>query len=94
MTGGSETPNSKTTGPDASIPSLRTGYCIIISAVLFFVLGSYATLLSAFYPRTGVWILDVLAADTHYKYFILFLIPTTSYFVIANWVGWQYYRHS
>ena len=39
-------------------------------------------------------ILDMLAADTHYKYFALFLIPTTSYFVIANWVGWQYYRNS
>ena len=38
--------------------------------------------------------LDWLAKDTHYKYFVLLLIPTTSYFVIANWVGWQYYRNS
>ena len=42
----------------------------------------------------GSQILDLLAADTHYKYFFLFLIPTTAYFVIANWVGWQYYRNS
>lgn len=99
------------------MPSLRTGYCIIISATTFFVLGSYATLLGAFFPQTGmpvsqlptycrclsriyrgrVWapqIFDLLAADTHYKYFFLFLIPTTAYFVIANWVGWQYYRNS
>jgi hypothetical protein len=39
-------------------------------------------------------ILDALAADTHYKYFGILLIPTTAYFVIANWVGWQYYRNS
>lgn len=79
---------------EASVPSVRTGYCIVISSILFFILGSYATLFSAFYPHTGVPILDVLARDTHYKYFVLFLIPTTSYFVIANWVGWQYYRNS
>ena len=101
------------------MPSLRTGYAIIVSSIVFFVLGSYATLFSAFWPHTGVpvsqppicpfrrrvsqvrrvriWapqILDLLAADTHYKYFVLFLIPTTAYFVIANWVGWQYYRNS
>ncbi|KAG9318711.1 hypothetical protein JVU11DRAFT_807 [Chiua virens] len=39
-------------------------------------------------------LLDVLAKDTHYKYFALLIIPTTSYFVIANWVGWQYYQNS
>lgn len=39
-------------------------------------------------------ILDTLAADTHYKYFVVLLVPTTAYFVIANWTGWQYYRNS
>ena len=39
-------------------------------------------------------LLDVLAQDTHYKYFVLLIIPTTAYFVIANWVGWQYYQNS
>ncbi|KAG8217746.1 hypothetical protein J3R82DRAFT_5906 [Butyriboletus roseoflavus] len=39
-------------------------------------------------------LLDVLAQDTHYKYFVLLIIPTSSYFVIANWVGWQYYQNS
>jgi len=39
-------------------------------------------------------LLDVLARDTHYKYFVVFIIPTGAYFVIANWVGWQYYRNS
>lgn len=39
-------------------------------------------------------VLDALAKDTHYKYFVLLIIPTGAYFVIANWVGWQYYRNS
>ncbi|KAF8797966.1 hypothetical protein BYT27DRAFT_7029479, partial [Phlegmacium glaucopus] len=67
---------------------------IIISSVLFFVIASYAVLLSPFLPLTGLLIFDILAKDTFYKYFALLLIPTTSYFVIANWVGWQYYRNS
>jgi hypothetical protein len=39
-------------------------------------------------------VLDALANDTHYKYFALLVIPTSAYFVIANWVGWQYYSNS
>ena len=39
-------------------------------------------------------VLDALAQDTHYKYFFFLLVPTGSYFVIANWVGWQYYQNS
>lgn len=39
-------------------------------------------------------VLKVVVEDTHYKYLALFLIPTFSYFVIANWVGWQYYQNS
>ncbi|PCH38251.1 hypothetical protein WOLCODRAFT_64708, partial [Wolfiporia cocos MD-104 SS10] len=70
------------------------GYCIIVSSLVFLALGSYATLFSAFHTESGVAILDILARDTHYKYFIVLLVPTTSYFVIANWVGWQYYRNS
>lgn len=87
-----------------------TGQVIVISSVLFFAIATYATLLSPFLPLTGFLvcllvqnclfltffkkILDVLAKDTFYKYFLVLLIPTTSYFVIANWVGWQYYRNS
>jgi len=78
----------------SNIPSLQTGYCILLSAFVFLVLGSYATFFSAFHDSTGIAILDALARDTHYKYFFVLLIPTTSYFVIANWVGWQYYRNS
>lgn len=39
-------------------------------------------------------VLHALAEDNHYKYFSILIIPTTFYFVIANWVGWQYYSNS
>ncbi|CDO70791.1 hypothetical protein BN946_scf184798.g106 [Trametes cinnabarina] len=38
--------------------------------------------------------LDVLAEDRHYKYLVIMLIPAGTGFVIANWVGWQYYMNS
>jgi len=37
---------------------------------------------------------DALARDTHYKYLALFSVPVCAYFVIANWVGWQFFRNS
>ncbi|KAF9264837.1 hypothetical protein L218DRAFT_862142 [Marasmius fiardii PR-910] len=73
---------------------LNLGHFIIFSSALFFTSASYAVFFSTFLPLTGNTILDALAKDNHYKYFIIFIIPTTSYFVIANWVGWQYYRNS
>lgn len=39
-------------------------------------------------------VLKLVVEDTHYKYLVLFLIPTSSYFAIANWVGWQYYQNT
>lgn len=62
-----------------------------VCSALFFLIAAYAVLGSAF---IRVPFLDFLAEDTHYKYFALFSIPLTSYFVIANWVGWQYYTNS
>ncbi|KAF9532908.1 hypothetical protein CPB83DRAFT_758706 [Crepidotus variabilis] len=70
------------------------GHLLVALTVVFFLVGSYAVLFSAFLPLSGFKILDALATDNHYKYFVLLFIPTTSYFVIANWVGWQYYRNS
>ncbi|KAI6109568.1 hypothetical protein F5141DRAFT_1004572 [Pisolithus sp. B1] len=75
--------------------SLNMGHLIVGLTALFFVLAGYAVLASAVQShRQGSSLLDVLAQDTHYKYFALFLIPTSAYFVIANWVGWQYYQNS
>jgi len=39
-------------------------------------------------------VLDALTQDTHYKYLALFSVPVCAYFVIANWVGWQFFRNS
>ncbi|KAJ7156027.1 hypothetical protein C8R43DRAFT_884008 [Mycena crocata] len=73
---------------------MNSGHFLLLFSAFFFCLASYATLFSAFLPLSGVFILDTLANDTHYKYFGILIIPTTAYFVIANWVGWQYYRNS
>ncbi|KAJ7905437.1 hypothetical protein B0H14DRAFT_2660273 [Mycena olivaceomarginata] len=73
---------------------MDSGHFLLLLSALFFGLGSYAILFSAFLPLSGISIFDALAQDTHYKYFGILLIPTTAYFVIANWVGWQYYRNS
>ncbi|KAF6765144.1 hypothetical protein DFP72DRAFT_1058947 [Ephemerocybe angulata] len=73
---------------------MNQGHCLLISSAVFFVLATYAILLGPFLPSSGIAILEALAHDTHYKYLVLLLVPTTSYFVIANWVGWQYYQNS
>ncbi|KAJ4001369.1 hypothetical protein F5050DRAFT_1560962 [Lentinula boryana] len=74
--------------------SLNIGHGIVTVTAVFFIVASYAILFSAILPLTGNVMLDALANDTHYKYFTLLIIPTGAYFVIANWVGWQYYRNS
>jgi len=70
------------------------GQVLLAASVVFFAIGSYSFVLSSFMPLTGYIFLDALAEDKHYKYFMVLLVPTTSYFVIANWVGWQYFRNS
>jgi len=74
--------------------SLNAANLVIALTSFFFLLASYAVLFSAFLPLSHFPPLDVLAQDTHYKYFALLIIPTSAYFVIANWVGWQYYQNS
>ncbi|KAH7914921.1 hypothetical protein BJ138DRAFT_1133030 [Hygrophoropsis aurantiaca] len=74
--------------------TVNKGHLIILATAFFFAIASYAVLLSAFLPLTNIYPLDALAQDTHYKYFALLLVPTGAYFVIANWVGWQYYQNS
>ncbi|KZT26252.1 hypothetical protein NEOLEDRAFT_1063624 [Neolentinus lepideus HHB14362 ss-1] len=76
------------------LSQVNSGHLTIALSILFFILGSYAVLFSALTPSTGIALFDIIAHDTHYKYFFILLVPTTSYFVIANWVGWQYFRNS
>ncbi|KAF9521109.1 hypothetical protein BS47DRAFT_11115 [Hydnum rufescens UP504] len=70
------------------------GYLLVVISVLFFLSASYAVFFSALVAPSGILLLDHLAADNHYKYLALLLVPTGAYFVIANWVGWQYYRNA
>ncbi|KAF7778774.1 hypothetical protein Agabi119p4_3119 [Agaricus bisporus var. burnettii] len=74
--------------------TLGSGNIIITFTILFCIIASYAVFFSAFLPASDSPLLRTLAEDTHYKYFAILIIPTTSYFVIANWVGWQYYSNS
>ncbi|KAF9457173.1 hypothetical protein BDZ94DRAFT_1228357 [Collybia nuda] len=71
-----------------------SGHLFIAASILFFSIATYAVLFSPFLPSSGIILLNALANDTHYKYLIVFVIPVGLYFVIANWVGWQYYRNS
>ncbi|TFK42644.1 hypothetical protein BDQ12DRAFT_676552 [Crucibulum laeve] len=74
--------------------AVNSGHLIVALSAVFFIIASYATFFSAFFPLSGNLIFDALAMDSHYKYFAVLIVPTTSYFVIGNWVGWQYYRNS
>lgn len=76
------------------ISHINHGYLVLTLSSVFFLVASYAILFSVFLPPTSIFLLNGLARDTHYKYFVVFIIPTGAYFVIANWVGWQYYRNS
>ncbi|KAH6918645.1 hypothetical protein BKA70DRAFT_1416630 [Coprinopsis sp. MPI-PUGE-AT-0042] len=73
---------------------LNAGHAIIALSAVFFAVASYAVLFSALLPSSAIAALKALEDDSHYKYFAILLVPTSAYFVIANWVGWQYYQNS
>ncbi|KZV73072.1 hypothetical protein PENSPDRAFT_574999 [Peniophora sp. CONT] len=77
-----------------SLPSARSGYLVLVLTTVFFLCGFYALLLGHLLPLPVLPVLQVVIADYHYTCFAILIIPTTSYFVIANWVGWQYYSNS
>ncbi|CCA67473.1 hypothetical protein PIIN_01302 [Serendipita indica DSM 11827] len=72
-------------------PTVAQANTMIYGTACFFVFGAWAL---AGGPLTGISFIDVILNDSHYKYLIFLGIPLTAYFVIANWVGWQYYRLS
>ena len=83
-----------------------TGVCVRVLLLLQPLSGAADTCTCAWYVflsravvvTNGCWlgtqVLDVLARDTHYKYLVVMLVSSGTGFVIANWVGWQYYRNS
>lgn len=58
-------------------------HCFIF---LFFTTTTYARMHSQI-----TWV-SPLCEDEHYKYLVPLLIPVTTWFAIANWVGWEYFR--
>ncbi|KIO23419.1 hypothetical protein M407DRAFT_78068 [Tulasnella calospora MUT 4182] len=73
---------------------IRRGYSMIFFSATVAIIGVYALGLGQLLPSTRIPFLDALVEDKHYKYLIPLWIPTTTAFVIANWVGWQYYQNS
>ncbi|KAH9966871.1 hypothetical protein BC827DRAFT_1124072 [Russula dissimulans] len=88
------------------LPAPHIGYLLLAASALLLAVGTHAVLFSALFHRSagggdreGIIdiinaVLDALARDTHYKYLALFSVPVCAYFVIANWVGWQFFRNS
>ena len=81
----------------ASLPAPHIGYLYLTFSALLLVVGTYAILFGALFaghdagPITAI---NALERDGHYKYLALFSVPVCAYFVIANWVGWQFFRNS
>ncbi|KAI9459493.1 hypothetical protein BJY52DRAFT_1266179 [Lactarius psammicola] len=84
----------------ASLPAPHIGYIYLAASALLLVVGAHAILLGALFPghaggpTTNITALNTLERDGHYKYLTLFSVPVCAYFVIANWVGWQFFRNS
>ncbi|PFH54412.1 hypothetical protein AMATHDRAFT_135272 [Amanita thiersii Skay4041] len=70
------------------------GCGLVILSFCFFSIASYLVLFSAFLPTPTSSLLNSLVEDSHYKYLAVLIVPTSAYFIIANWVGWQYYQNS
>ncbi|CUA68182.1 hypothetical protein RSOLAG22IIIB_03421 [Rhizoctonia solani] len=73
------------------------GYALATLSLFVLMFGIYTSLLSpilAYFEITPYNVHSRVAADAHYKYFPFLIVPAGLLFVIANWVGWQYYQNS
>ncbi|ORY22768.1 hypothetical protein BCR39DRAFT_473677 [Naematelia encephala] len=52
------------------------------------------TLLAISYIFCPTSYLGSLCSDERYRYLLPLFVPTTAWFVIANWVGWEYFRYA
>jgi hypothetical protein len=81
----------------ASLPAPHIGYLYLTASALLLVVGTYAIILSALLPghaAGNITAINALERDGHYQYLALFSVPICAYFVIGNWVGWQFFRNS
>ncbi|CAE6516723.1 unnamed protein product [Rhizoctonia solani] len=76
---------------------IRRGYVLAMLSLAVLMFGFYTSVLSPILTYLEVpptYIHSKVAADAHYKYFPFLVVPAGLLFVIANWVGWQYYQNS
>ncbi|CAE6441937.1 unnamed protein product [Rhizoctonia solani] len=76
---------------------IRRGYALAALSFVVLMFGIYTSILSsglAHFEVPPSNIHSKVAADAHYKYFPFLVVPAGLLFVIANWVGWQYYQNS
>ncbi|KAH9180758.1 hypothetical protein EDB89DRAFT_1840998 [Lactarius sanguifluus] len=81
----------------ASLPApLHRIHPTSLPQALLLAVGAHSILLGALFPGgpPSIMALNALERDGHYKYLALFSVPVCAYFVIANWVGWQFFRNS
>ncbi|CEL51685.1 hypothetical protein RSOLAG1IB_00220 [Rhizoctonia solani AG-1 IB] len=76
---------------------IQRGYVLAMLSFAVFLFSIYTSLLSpvlTYFEIPPSSIHSIAAADAHYKYFPFLVVPAGLLFVIANWVGWQYYQNS
>ncbi|KAI0273399.1 hypothetical protein BC834DRAFT_853653 [Gloeopeniophorella convolvens] len=66
-----------------ALPPPRTAALFLAGSTALLVIGARTVLLA-----------PAGAPAAHYACLALLGVPVGAYFVIANWVGWQYFRNS
>jgi hypothetical protein len=54
----------------------------------------YLNYLADIFQLDNASLVSAVCSESHYKYLMPLLIPLTSWFIIANWVGWEYFRYA
>ncbi|BGP39005.1 hypothetical protein JCM10449v2_002943 [Rhodotorula kratochvilovae] len=79
---------------DDGAAMLRWGIALVACSAVALFLGLWSMLLRPLCAPSGIWVLDALVQDTHYKYLVVLLVPVTTCFVIVNWWGLKIFRHA
>lgn len=79
---------------DANYYTNILGYLLLITTYFIFLISMYAIVVSKWMPITGNKILDWIAQDTYYCYFIPMIIPVFLLTVIINWLGMKFFRQN
>jgi len=80
--------------PHARLNNHIYGYLILAATFLFFVLSTYAAVVSKLMPDTGNALLDWIKHDSYYCFLVLAVIPVTFFIVYLNWLSFKFFRHN